>query len=432
MIWPAATVLAYRLSGVALGYALTLLISKQYGAAALGLFTLGFVILKIAAMTGRFGLDTLMLRTVSVGMEIGNLQEITIEYHKIVSLAIRISLIVSVLVGGLAYPIAHLVGKPDLAKHLLVFCIAVLPLSLTFIYSEALRGLGYPRDYAWLQYVGALIIAVPCLAAASYISHDAIAATIAYTGGVIAVYVLGQVRLRRRFQVAGIEVSPIGVRLNYLGKKDIVELLTSAAPLFMASVTYLIMGWTDVLMLGALSTAHSVGVYNVALKLATTATFPLLAVNGVVAKRIAGAWSAGDSVGLSENFRWGLRIALVGALLVASVLFIFGEYVLGVFGDEFRLGYGSMLTLLSAYLFGAACGPVAITLQMAGGERVFQRILLFTTIVNVGMNWILIPRYDILGAAVATSMSFVLWNAASIAYIAKRYNIFSWRNGRHR
>jgi len=43
--------------------------------------------------------------------------------------------------------------------------------------------------------------------------------------------------------------------------------------------------------------------------------------------------------------------------------------------------------------------------------------------INITLNLILIPIYDILGAAIATSISTIFWNVATTAYIYRKDNV---------
>jgi len=39
------------------------------------------------------------------------------------------------------------------------------------------------------------------------------------------------------------------------------------------------------------------------------------------------------------------------------------------------------------------------------------------TVINISLNWLLIPRYGISGAAIATATSFLIWNLISVFYL---------------
>ena len=61
-------------------------------------------------------------------------------------------------------------------------------------------------------------------------------------------------------------------------------------------------------------------------------------------------------------------------------------------------------------LVNSACGPVGVLLTMANRDSVVLRSLAIAAFVNVAANLSLIPVFDARGAALATVLSFTVWN----------------------
>ena len=69
------------------------------------------------------------------------------------------------------------------------------------------------------------------------------------------------------------------------------------------------------------------------------------------------------------------------------------------------------LTLLSlAYYFNAALGFNGLTLKVFGKVRFIVVISILAAIVNIGLNFLLIPRYGALGAAIGTASTLIAHN----------------------
>ena len=56
--------------------------------------------------------------------------------------------------------------------------------------------------------------------------------------------------------------------------------------------------------------------------------------------------------------------------------------------------------------------------------QVVRNIIVFSVFINIVLNILLIPELGILGAAIATSFSMVLWNVCGVIYV--RYNYGFW------
>ncbi len=78
-----------------------------------------------------------------------------------------------------------------------------------------------------------------------------------------------------------------------------------------------------------------------------------------------------------------------------------------------------MLLILSAlYFIGTWVGPTGALLQMTYGHRVELLNTILFVVANIGLNYILIQYYGILGAAIATFASGLLRNALQVGEIA--------------
>ena len=57
---------------------------------------------------------------------------------------------------------------------------------------------------------------------------------------------------------------------------------------------------------------------------------------------------------------------------------------------------------------------------MTGKQRIFQAILISALLLNVTLNYVLIPKLGMTGAALATTISMALWNIAAVVYAFKK------------
>ena len=95
--------------------------------------------------------------------------------------------------------------------------------------------------------------------------------------------------------------------------------------------------------------------------------------------------------------------------------------ILSMFGDEFKLAAMCLIILSIGKMFSAISGSVGTFLQMVGRQKIFQNILLVAALINIVLNSLLIPKYGIEGAAVASTASGVFWNLLMIIYIKKTF-----------
>jgi len=194
-------------------------------------------------------------------------------------------------------------------------------------------------------------------------------------------------------------------------------------PLLVSGSLFLVISWTDTLMIGYFMDSTDVGVYRIAFKIATLITFIQFAVNSIAAPAIAEFYAKDDLPSLRKYVKQIGVINAVFSVPVALFILIFSEPLLNLFGAEYGSGAMLLPVLAVGQLVNALAGPVMYILNMTGKEKVSQRIMLWMTGVNIVLNLVLIPQYGLLGAAVATTISMVLWNVIAAILVYKYYKV---------
>jgi len=201
--------------------------------------------------------------------------------------------------------------------------------------------------------------------------------------------------------------------------------INSALPMLLIGGMYLINNQTDTVMLGILKNSDSVGLYTVANRGAGLISFVLIAINTALAPNFASLYAGGDLKRLQKIVSNSCRIAFVSALIIALILMIFGQWFLFLFGAEFVRGQAALNILSLGQLINASTGAVALLLLMTGHERDTALGVTISALLNIFLNVILIPRWGAEGAATATAISMVVWNAILAVFAYKRLKINS-------
>lgn len=185
-------------------------------------------------------------------------------------------------------------------------------------------------------------------------------------------------------------------------------LLTESWPLLFSGIAIMIQARIDQIMLGQMIGDSEVGQYSVAMKLIEAFAFIPVIICQSVAPKITQAKLKSQSVYFSrlENL---YRIMFIMFLMVSIPIFFGANYlVLLLFGREYQSA-GSLLTLFGIRLFFANFG-VAKSLFITN-ESLFKYSLISAitgSIVNVVLNYVLIPKYASVGALWATIASFAI------------------------
>ena len=183
---------------------------------------------------------------------------------------------------------------------------------------------------------------------------------------------------------------------------------------------FLIMSRTDILILTAFKTEADVGIYNTALKIASLTTIVLIAINTIAMPKYAELKD--DTLKFKKFVKQTTFLIIMTSFPVFLALVLFPDFFLQIFGHEFTAGKNVLIILSAGMFFGAFSGSTINILNMAGYEKKAYNILLFSAILNLILNFILIPVYGIIGAAIATAATTILWNLTAAVVIYKKFN----------
>ena len=181
----------------------------------------------------------------------------------------------------------------------------------------------------------------------------------------------------------------------------------------------------DIIMLGMFSSDSSVGVYNIAFRCANLALFMFYAVNQVMQPLVVRLHEEGDLSRMQAVVTLGARISFAMAIGTALVLAIFGNSLLTLFGEEFLGGLGAIQILCGGFIVQTVIGSPAGILTMTGLERTVVLSMLCTVAVNAALNFVLIPRLGIEGAALATAASWTMNGLLLATHVRRRLRIDS-------
>ncbi|MFK5949805.1 MAG: oligosaccharide flippase family protein [Methylococcales bacterium] len=203
------------------------------------------------------------------------------------------------------------------------------------------------------------------------------------------------------------------------------EWLSVSLPLFFMSGMSLLLHKTDIIMIGIYLDAEQVGVYAIASRIAGLMTFGLSAANAIVAPMISELYSTNQHQKLQRMITLAARGIAFFTLVVFIVMVLLGDFLLGLFGEAFVVAYVPLIVLLVGQAINALAGSVGYLMSMTGHQMQAAKIVGLSAVVNIVANFMLIPVFGIIGAAVATAVTTALWNFLMFYYVLRTLNINS-------
>ena len=204
------------------------------------------------------------------------------------------------------------------------------------------------------------------------------------------------------------------------------EIFKTSAPMALSAIAYFIMQSIDIIILSIYEGFDQIAYYSVSVKLAMVTTLALMSVNIVIAPRIAEIYEKQNLQDMQQLIKHSTRIIFFISLFILSILFLFSQEILSLFGPDYIKANQALLFLLAAQFFNAVSGPGAIYLNMTGRQKTLNKILILGLIINISLNFYFIPVEGINGAAKATLVSLIIWNAITtlLVYSKDKIKIF--------
>ena len=408
-----------RFGGLAIGYLLTLVIANLFGAKGLGDYVLAITILRLFTLLAKLGLDTTSIRFIA-SFASQNKWSSIFRFRKQVVIILSFSTVIaSLLMYFLAEPIADLINTNY--KYIKLNAFLILPMSFFMLHYESLRGLKRIAEFSFFYMVSqALFTIVSLLIIYQFITTSDVP-IYAYFVSVIIVSILSF--LSFKYSVKKLSDSKESADLEIISYANLLKI---SIPLMFAQSVQFIMAWTDKLMLGSMSTSEEVGIYHTAFKLSMFATVALMSINSIASPKFAEMYAKNDMKGLRKIIRQSTKMIFWTSVPLVIIFFMFPEFLLGLFGEEFKVGVNAFILLSCGKLFSSFSGSVGNILQMTGNQNILAKILFFAAILNIVLNLYLIPKYGIDGAALASVISIVVWNSGMILAVKKKLGFYTF------
>jgi O-antigen/teichoic acid export membrane protein len=195
--------------------------------------------------------------------------------------------------------------------------------------------------------------------------------------------------------------------------------LAVSLPIMMVEGFYLLLSYTDVLLLQQFRSSEEVGVYFAVVKTLALVSFIHYAMSATTAHRFAEYHARGDKARLSAYVSHAIQWTFWPSLAATVALLAFGKPLLWLFGPQFVVGYDIMFIAAVGLVVRAAIGPVERLLNMLGHQHICALAYASAFVMNVVLCVMLIPRFGGHGAAAATSLA-LSFETALLFWIVRR------------
>ncbi len=400
--------------GRVLGYVAQVAVARLLGAQFYGFYTLGVAVVNGVHIISRFGMENGVVRYVAHHREHGDEARVRGTIVQALLITLSISLVLSVVMFFGAGLIADRLPKdaPEMVSVLRSFAF-VLPffvfMSMTAWATQGFQTVTYAAYVQQLIRPGLflLFVGVCYVLGAGIIGVIAAYALAMFLAGLAGLYYL-----RKLFP-------PLFDRRAQT-KFETKALFGVSVPMSITQGAQYLNNWSAILILGAFAAGAPVGIFNAAARTATFLTAVRFAFSGIFSPIISGLHARQDREEMGRLYKDVSRWIFTGAFVLFLVIVVFAPQVMSVFGASFGQGVTALVIVAVAQLYSSSVGPAPRMLAMTGNQNFAMIATSVAAVTGVVVSLILIPRYEILGAAIGMATAIITENTGTMAAVKWR------------
>ena len=394
--------LIIRMAGVVTLFGLSTLMTRNIDEVYVGAYEFARVVLLTVATFGLLGTEQSILYFAGKLEAKNQTSQLKPVYFKMLKIIWICSLAVFIISFVIPESLLIAIGIKENLLDVLKKCIVILPFySTTILNTETIRAYNKVTLSEWFRNIfkyipiitGTLLIIFKWVKVNTLLDW--------YLYGFILLAVISFVVLLISMNKNS-ETTP-----STITSKDIFKI---SYPMAISSFyTYLLMT-IDVFLLAQFFNLHYTAYYAIAMKVMSILSMVIVGVNINYAPKIAVNYENKDFESLNRNLKEAAKTIAFLNFAVGLVLLFGGKFFLSFFGEHYTEALPAYNILIVTQMIVSLFGMVPMYMNMTGKQQTFHKIMGFAVLVNILSNVVLIPKFNMVGAAISYTITVLFWN----------------------
>tara|TARA_B000000532_G_C18875203_1_gene410282 strand:+ start:179 stop:1708 length:1530 start_codon:yes stop_codon:yes gene_type:complete len=210
-----------------------------------------------------------------------------------------------------------------------------------------------------------------------------------------------------------------GINFQWAERKVVVYALTFLLLGFLSKFTGLLDKW---LLLKHMS-IRDVGIYYITFTFINFIPIILKSINRIFAPNISEIWEQKNTQELQKLYHFFTKWTLILSYPIVFFIIVFNKELMLLFGSDFESGKWVLIILTIAHSISIMFGSVRTILQMTDKHVNIFLVEVFRTIFVITLMLILVPRFQMEGAAFALGLGIVINNIINYLILYKHLKI---------
>lgn len=394
-------------AGIVLGFLVQPLLARWLGASGLGIYSLSQSVFELGVLVANFGIAQAILKYAAEDKE-NQLRINQFAFSGFTS-SVALGVIIAIVIYTVREPIARFFNMADLARFLPILAFATPFASLVAAEKGLINGFRRMNNYAILGIGHRVFNAIFVLSLVG-LGFDVRGA------------IIGLVLTEFLSSLLGLFLTRKHLRFTLQGYvKNTGKLLSFGGQVCAAEATSIVLNRTDTIMIGYFLAAADVGLYSVALTIIGIFSIIPGAIQMITFPSASEYWAQGNYRTMERMIDKSMRYSACVLVPLGLVVGFFARDIMNLlFGAEYIAAAVPLCILLIARVIRASTlVPIGNVIPAIGRPDISFKLEIISTLMNIGLNWLFIPRYGIAGAAIATTISLLTSTTLFFIYLLK-------------
>lgn len=205
--------------------------------------------------------------------------------------------------------------------------------------------------------------------------------------------------------------------LNIIRKKLVKGMASYSLYAMLGGLTTVIVWNVDIMMLGSMAGLDDTAVYSIAFYIVTVITVPQQSIHKIAAPLLSDfikskQWSEVESIYKKSSLN-----QIIPGFLIFGLIWIHLDKLYLILPDVYSAGLWVVFIVGIGKLTGMVCGLNGVILVNSKHYRVSFYTNIILVIITIVANYLLIPKYGIEGAAMASALAIITYNGVKYFYV---------------
>ena len=408
-----------------LRFPLEILLARVLGAGGYGSYSLGYGLTMIGSKISMLGLSSGIVRFAALYKGVGDIKRVKGTLSSAFMISTLSSILVAVLLFLFSRPLSEMFNIPELTTILRIFAVAFPFYVITIMAGNAARAFQAISYEVVVTNICRPLANVAIVSIVFLFGFRLFGAVYGFLISSAISAFFGLYLLKRIFPDIVSELKP-----SY----EFWKLLRFSLPVLFIGFSYVLLNQTDRIMLGYFKASKDLGIYSAAAIISQQAGLITYSFSCIFCPIISDLYNRNELKQLEKLYKTVTRWIVSLNLVLLILLIVFSKQIMAIFGSEFISGWLVLVILSSVHLVGYSTGGAlaGYALQMSGKQDFEFINAVVMLVLNVVLNFWLIPIYGIIGAAMATGASYAVINIARIVEVYKLLRMHPYDTNYHK